>query len=205
MKEKYIIYGAKILSVLFAPFYFSILAFIIMFIFSYMRLLPVNYKLLILVIVYGFTIVLPLLGIAAYRKLSGLRRHQMTRRELRFVPYIITIVSYTCCLALLQGIHIPHFMISVLAGALVTEVVCAVVNRWMRISTHAAAAGAMNGALLAFSFLFSFNPTWWLCLTLFVAGLVGSSRLILRQHSLKEVNYGLLAGFLSGFFTIISV
>ncbi len=205
MKEKYLIYGAKILSVLFAPFYFSILAFIIMFIFSYMKMLPVNYKLLILAIVYGFTIVMPLLGIAIYRKLSGLRRHQMTRRELRSVPYIITIVSYSCCLILLQGIHIPHFMISVLAGALVTEVACAIANRWIRISTHAAAAGAMNGALLAFSFLFSFNPIKWLCLTLLLAGMVGSSRLILRQHSLREVNFGLAVGFLSGFVTIILV
>ena len=205
MKEKYMIYGAKVLSILFAPFYFSILVFLIMFIFSYMKLLPINYKLMILGIVYAFTVALPLLGISAYQRLSGLRRHQMTRRELRFVPYAITIVSYACCLMLMQQLHIPHFMISILAGALVIEIVCAIANHWFRISTHAAAAGAMNGALLAFSIIFNFNPTGWLCITLLIAGMVGSSRLILRQHSLKEVGWGSLIGFVCGFVCILII
>ena len=205
MKDKCLIYGAKVLSILFAPFYFSLLAFIIMLVFSYMKMLPLNYKLLILGLVYCFTVVLPLLGIASYRKLSGLRRHQMTKRELRTVPYVIVIICYSCCLVLMQNIHIPHFMISVLTGALVIEILCAVINRWMRISTHAAAAGAMNGALLAFSILFNFNPIGWLCLTLIICGMVGSSRIILRQHSLKEVNWGTLVGFLGGFLTILLI
>lgn len=205
MKEKYLIYSAKVLSILFAPFYFSILAFLVMFIFSYMKMLPLNYKLMILGIVYVFTVAFPLLGIAAYRRLSGLRRHQMTRSELRFVPYSITIVSYTCCLVLMENLHIPHFMISILVGALAIEVVCVIMNYWFRISTHAAAAGAMNGALLAFSIIFNFNPMWWLCLTILIAGMVGSSRIILRQHSLMEVGYGTLIGFLCGFIFILLI
>ena len=205
MTEKYLIYAAKVLSILFAPFYFSILAFLVMYVFSYMKLLPLNYKLLILGVVYGFTIALPLLGIAMYGKLSGLRRHQMTKRELRFVPYVITIVCYSCCLVLMDSLHIPHFMISILVCALSVEVVCAIVNNWFRISTHAAAAGAMNGALLAFSIIFNFNPLWWLCLTLLIAGMVGSSRIILRQHSLREVNWGAVVGFLCGVITILIV
>ena len=205
MREKYLIYAAKVMSILFAPFYFSILAFLVMFMFSYMKLLPLNYKLLILGIVYAFTVALPLLGIMVYRRLSGLRRHQMTRRELRFVPYVITIVSYVCCLMLMWNMRIPYFMLSILVGALSVEIVCAIVNRWFRISTHAAAAGAMNGALLAFSFIFNFDPLWWICLTLLIAGLVGSSRLVLRQHSLKEVGWGTLTGFICGFVCILFI
>lgn len=205
MKEKYLIYGSKLMSILFAPFYLSLLAFLVMFIFSYMKLLPLNYKLLILGTVYVFTIALPLLGIMAYRRLSGLRRHQMTRRELRFVPYVITIVSYVCCLMLMWNLHIPYFMLSILVAALSVEVVCAIVNNWFRISTHAAAGGAMNGVLLGFSFIFNFNPVWWLCLTMLIAGLVGTSRLVLRQHSLKEVGWGTLTGFVCGLVCVLIV
>ena len=205
MTEKYFIYGAKLFSILFAPFYFSILACLIMFVFSYMKMLPLNYQLMILGIVYIFTIAMPLSGIALYRKLSGLRRHQMTKRELRFIPYNITLVCYACCLVLLENLHIPHIMISILACALVVELVCAIINNWFRISAHAAAAGAMNGALLAFSLIFNFNPIWWLCLTLLISGMVGSSRIILRQHTLSEVNWGTLIGTVCGFVTILIV
>ena len=203
MTEKYLLRLARVMSKLFAPFYFCMLAFLVLFFFSYMRLLPWGYKLLILAIVYVFTIALPLLSIGVYKKLSGIHHHQMSKRERRYVPYIITIVSYTCCLILMKNLHVPHFMTSTLIGALFIEIICALFNSRFRISTHAAAAGGMNGALLAFSFIFGFNPIWWLCLTVFIAGLVGSSRLILRQHTLKEVNWGTVVGFLGGFLSVL--
>ena len=203
MSNKYLILTAKMFAMLFAPFYFPVLAFLVLFIFSYMKLLPLNYKLLILGIVYLFTVALPLLGIYAFRKMNGLHRHQMSKREMRSIPYFIFIVCYGCCLYLMVRMHMPHFMISILFGALVLQVLCAFINNWISISTHSAAAGAMVGALLAFSIIFSFDPTWWLCLTLFIAGCVGSSRLILRQHSLHEVNWGLALGLLCGFVCIL--
>lgn len=202
MKEKYLIYGSKVLSIIFAPFYFSILACLILFTFSYLQMIPLNVKLILLGIVYFFTVALPLMGISAYRQLSGLHKHQITKREMRSVPYIITIVCYSCCLMLLSNIHAAYILISVIAGALVVEVVCSILNNWFRISTHAAAAGALNGALLAFSFRFNFNPIFWLCLTLLISGMVGSSRIILRQHTLREVNWGTAVGFLCGFIVI---
>lgn len=203
MTGRYAILTAKVFSMLFAPFYFPVLAFLILFIFSYMKLLPLNYKLLVLGIVYLFTVVIPLLAIYTFRRMNGLHRKQMTKREMRTVPYFIFIVSYGCCLYIMVQMHIPHFMISVLFGAFNLQIICAFINNWIRISTHSAAAGAMVGALLAFSIIFSFNPTWWLCLTLFIAGCVGSSRLLLRQHALHEVNLGLAIGLVCGFFCIL--
>ena len=205
MREKHIIYTAKILSMLFAPFYLPVLAFLLLFMFSYMKLFPLNYTLMILMIVYCFTVMFPLLGIYGWRKLRGLHRHQLTRREMRTVPYFIFIFSYFCCLYIMRTIHTPHFATSVLVTALILQIICAIINNWFRISAHSAAAGSMVGALLAFSIIFSFNPIWWLCLTLFIAGCVGTSRLILRQHRLNEVNYGLLVGLLCGFFAILLV
>ena len=83
---------------------------------------------------------------------------------------------------------------SVLIAALVVQVACAIVNVWVKVSTHTAAIGGMAGALVAFSLIFSFNPVWWLCLIILVSGLVGTSRMILRQHSLGEVVGGFLLG-----------
>jgi len=35
---------------------------------------------------------------------------------------------------------------------------------------------------------------WWLCLVLIVAGILGSARMILRQHSLPQVVAGFFVG-----------
>lgn len=88
-------------------------------------------------------------------------------------------------------------------AALVIQILCAIINVWWKISTHTAAIGGVTGALLAFSFLFAFNPVWWLCLTILVAGLLGSSRIILRQHTLPQVLTGYAIGLLAGFFIIL--
>ena len=42
--------------------------------------------------------------------------------------------------------------------------------------------------------VFRFNPTWWFCLVILVAGILGSSRMILRQHILSQVVVGFLVG-----------
>lgn len=90
--------------------------------------------------------------------------------------------------------HIPHFMGGILIAALCVQIVCALINAWWKISTHTAAIGGVGGALFAFGEIFSFNPVYWLCLTFIVAGLLGSSRMILRQHSLAQVVAGFWVG-----------
>ncbi|MBQ2130894.1 MAG: phosphatase PAP2 family protein, partial [Prevotella sp.] len=55
----------------------------------------------------------------------------------------------------------------------------------------------------AFSFKFAFNPVWWLCLVLILAGMVGTARMILRQHSLFQVVMGFLTGFFCAFYMIL--
>ena len=64
-----------------------------------------------------------------------------------------------------------------------------------------AGAGAVLGGLVAFSALFGYNPVWWLCLFIFVAGVLGSARIVLGHHTLGEV----MGGFLVGLFCSLMV
>ena len=57
-----------------------------------------------------------------------------------------------------------------------------------------AGAGAIVGGLVAFSALFGYNPVWWLCLTILIAGILGTARIILGHHTLGEVFSGFAVG-----------
>ena len=59
MKEKNIILTARIMSMIFTPFYLPMVGLIALFIFSYMSLLPIGYKLVMLGMVYLLTVVAP--------------------------------------------------------------------------------------------------------------------------------------------------
>ena len=64
MKEKNIIIAARILSMVFTPFYLPLVGLIALFTFSYLRLMPWPYKLTVLGLVYLFTILLPTLRLS---------------------------------------------------------------------------------------------------------------------------------------------
>lgn len=203
MKEKNIILAARVASMVFTPFYLPFIGLVALFIFSYMSLMPWQYKLTVLTLVYFFTILLPTLLIHLYRRLQGWSSSDLGRKERRMVPYIIAILCYFTCYYVMNVRRIPQFMANILMAALVIQVVCAIINIWWKISTHSAAIGGFAGALLAFSLLFAFNPIWWLCVILIAAGVVGSSRMILRQHSLTQVVVGFLIGMFAGFWIIV--
>lgn len=161
------------------------------------------YKLSVLGFVYLCTVLLPAWLIRIYRKYQGWSLIELGSRERRAVPYVIAIVCYLLCYYIMNLLHIPHFMSSIIVAALAIQVVCAFVNLFWKISTHTAAIGGVAGALIAFSGIFSYNPVWWLCIIIIVAGLLGTSRMILRQHSLSQVVAGFLLGFVLSFIVIL--
>lgn len=199
MKEKDIILTARVLSVIFTPFYLPIVGFAALFIFSYMSMLPLGYKLTVMGIVYLFTILFPTILIHIYRRYRGWSLIELGARERRMVPYAISIICYLACYYIMIVLHIPHFMARIVVAALVIQVLCAVINVWWKISTHSSAIGGVMGALMAYSLIFLFDPTWWLCLVLVIAGMVCTSRMILRQHTLWQVVAGFLVGMACGF------
>ena len=186
--------GARVLSVVSRPYYMPVTGFLVLFTFTYLSLLPLFYKLLVLSMVWVFTIALPRLCVFVWRKLNGWAPMQLRLRERRAVPYVMFMLSYTACLHLMFRLHLPHYMCGILVAALLVQVVCIVVNVWWKISMHCAGAGGLVGALVAYSALFGFDPTGWLCVLILLCGAVGTARMLLRQHSLGQVVAGTLAG-----------
>lgn len=193
-REKQIILTARVVSMVFTPFYLPILGLVALFFLSYLSQYQPAYKFFVLSVVYFFTILLPTFLIHIYRRYQGWSLIELGAKERRVVPYVISILCYFSCLYIMEQMHIPYFMRSIVASALLIQIVCALINVWWKISTHTAAIGGVAGALFVFSEVFHFNPTWWICLVLIVAGILGSSRMILRQHTLPQVVVGFFVG-----------
>lgn len=202
MKEKNIILAARIMSMLFTPFYLPLVGLVALFLFSYMSLLPLAYKLPMLLTVYISTILMPSLLIHLYRKFQGWTSKELGRKERRVVPYLISILCYFGCFFLMEYRNTPRVISIILVAALVIQMVCALINVWWKISTHTAGIGGLAGGLVVYSIAFSFNPIWWLAFVILLAGMVGTARMILRQHTLAQVVTGFLVGVVCAFFII---
>ena len=179
-RQEQMILTARIVSMLFTPFYLPILGLATLFMFSYLSMFPLIYKIQVLALTYLFTILMPTLLIHLYRRYQGWNLIELGQRERRI--YVM------------ERLHMPHFMSSIIVAALLVQMICALINIWWKISTHTAAIGGVGGALFAFSFYLGFNPVWWLCLVFLTAGILGSCRMILRQHNLAQVVVGFWVG-----------
>lgn len=205
MSEKNIIMTARIVSMLLTPFYLSVVGVLAIFVFSYLSTFPWQFKISLVLMVYLFTVLIPTLLIHIYRQYHGWTLIQLGQKERRMMPYAISILCYFGCFYIMNLLHLPHLITSVLVVALVIQVLCAIINVWWKISTHTAGIGGVLGGLIAFSVVLSFNPIWWLCLTIIASGVVGSSRIILRQHTLTQVTAGFFLGLVSAFVTIMII
>ena len=191
------------MSMLFTPFYLPIVGLAVLFTFSYLNIFPWSYKLQTLILAYIFTILMPQVIIHLYRRYQGWNLIELGHRERRMVPYIISIVCYFTCIYVMERLHMPHFMGSIVVAALLVQIICALINVWWKISTHTAAIGGVGGALFAFAYYLGFNPVWWLCLVFLLGGTIGTCRMILRQHSLAQVLVGFWVGFLCAAIAIL--
>lgn len=197
--------AARIISAVFTPFMVPFVAFLLLFFFTYLRVLPLQYKLTVLIMVYCFTILLPMLGIYLLQKINGWSLQELGNRKKRFIPYLITIMSYTGCFLTMYRIHLPRYMSGIIIATLLCMIICTSINLKWKISTHMASCGMIIGGLLSYSFIFQFNPIWWLCGFILLAGMLGSARIIVRQHTLNEVGGGFLVGLFCGIIGILFI
>lgn len=194
--EKRLIQISKILSVTFSPFYAPLWAYLWLFFFSYLKLLPLPYKLVVLAVVLFFTILIPRFSINLFRRLNRWTHWQLSHREHRHMPYALTLLSNTTCLFLFMEFNTPMFFRGIIMASLVAQFICVIINLRWKISTHMVGMGGLCGMLIAFSLLFNYNPVLPVCGLLILSGFIGTSRMMLRQHSLAQV----LVGFAVGFF-----
>ena len=198
LRNKYALLAAKTISWLFHPFYLPTVAVILLLVFSYLNQLPNAYRFAFAGIVILFTWVFPLIAIRMYRTINGWTSHQMSQRERRFVPYIINIVCYSSLFLLMRLYRMPFFLSTVIMSGLLIQIVCAVINLKIKISTHAAASGGVIGMIIAFSLVFRFDATFWICWAILLSGAVCSSRMILKMHNYSELLFGVIVGFFCG-------
>ena len=194
--DRALIKASQIISWILNPFSIPFLAFVVLFLFTYLNMMPSVYKIIVLAIIGSFTILMPAVTIVIFRKINKISVDELSRqRSKRFIPYILSIISYSFCLAMMHKLSIPWYMTGIILAALVVQIVCLLINFRWKLSEHMAGIGGVLGGIAAFSALFGYNPLWWLSLFILLAGVLGTARMILKHHTLGEVLCGFTVGF----------
>lgn len=187
---------SRVISWILNPFLLVLFFFLMLFSVTNLAMLPLSYKIYVLLFVFLSTIFLPLLSILLYTFLEKKKEGKLLSfREHRFIPYALTILCYSLGYVYMQRLMVPYYMLQVYMIAILAMIVCSLVNVWWKISAHMTSAGAVTAWVVMFGVTTGVNVVWVLCGCILLSGLLGTARMILNEHSLSQI----LAGFLNGY------
>jgi hypothetical protein len=117
-----------------------------------------------------------------------------TQKE-RIIPYVITMFFYWWMYYLSrnftdQPIALKFFYL----GIFVASAIGLTVNNFMKVSLHAMGIAGVTTAIILVSVFYPVNNAIWVLLAVFLTALVISARLVVSDHSKKELLVGLFIG-----------
>jgi membrane-associated phospholipid phosphatase len=167
---------------------------------------------LLLISVFGITILIPGLGVAMMKPLGLIKSLQLPDRQDRTGPYIVAGVFYIWLVKnLMSAGNIPPLFIAFSLGATVSLFLVFIINIFFKVSAHAAGMGGLVCMLFVTNLKWSdyalelnsgdyvllIGQPLVLAMGFIVAGCVGTARLVLGAHSLSEIVAGYAVGLLS--------
>ncbi len=188
----------RTLAVICHPTIITFVGFLWLFTFSYLAILPIAYKTIVLAMVFCFTILIPLAGIFFYSRTNHLDIRKLGNRRNRSIIYMLTLFPYAACLYLLYKLNMPGIMTGILITAIATLVVNTIINLFWKISIHMAGMGLLIGIIIAFSPIYHINPVLWLSLIILLTGTSGTCSILCKLHTLPQVLAGVSVGLSCG-------
>ena len=119
----------------------------------------------------------------------------LTNRKERTLPYIIFAISLLATGFLLYKLRMPVWFLLELFGACAALLIAMLINHYWKISAHMIGVGGLIGGIFGAAQIQMINPYVGIVIAFVVAGLVGTSRLILKRHTPMQVYAGFMLGF----------
>jgi len=140
---------------------------------------------------------LPLASILLLRALNFINSVFLKTQKDRIIPYIICMTFYFWNWYVFKNNHEVKDLVSMSMAIFNASVFGFLVNISMKVSMHAISAGVMSTFIALLAFTDSSSFSLYLSIAILISGIVCTSRLIVSDHSQKEIYYGFLIGVFS--------
>lgn len=166
---------------------------------SVLCLQPYGTRVSILLVCMGITCIIPLIFLSVLRHFKLIKDLHVEIREQRLFPYLFTALCYLVAAYFLYFRHQPQWFVMFMVGSAVAVLLMALINLKVKISAHMAGIGGVVALIYQIHVLglSAFNLLWLLCLSVIMAGALGSARLAMKRHDTWQILTGFVVGFLS--------
>lgn len=153
-------------------------------------------KWIIPLLIASTTFFLPSIFFIIMLRKGFIKEVEIPERQERILPILITGVFFYATYHMLSRTMIHPIFAWYMLSATLLVVLCLIITYFWKISIHMSAMGAMTGALIGISLLFSLPLIPWILLAVILSGFVGFARLRLEAHTQAQVYAGYLLGLI---------
>ena len=180
---------SEILSAVFSPLLVPSYGMILAAFLTILRFLPSNLLWTAIGITFVITSLVPVGAIIALYRAGIIKDPALNERTERYIPYGVVILCYLGCGFFFFKASAPLWLPMFFAGGAAATAINVIVNRWWKISAHAAAMGGMVALMfrIVASHYALFNMNVWLSSVIIAAGLVMTARVYLERHNKFQI------------------
>jgi hypothetical protein len=154
-------------------------------------------KIQVLMIVVLNAVFFPLVSVLLLKGVGFINSIFLRTQKDRIIPYITSSIFFFWTYHVFrQQQQFPSVFPSFFFGVLIASSAALLANIYLKISMHAIGMGGLLGLFLIIMLYNTMLMTWPLCIAVLITGLVCTSRLIVSNHTPKEIYWGLFLGLL---------
>jgi len=141
----------------------------------------------------------PLFSIGLMKPLGFITSYQMPTAKERTIPLMSSMIFYfwiSHVFNSMPGTPVPLIFKVLFLGNLWGIVVLFMINIFTKISMHTAAAGGMIGIIIVLMNISPVNMTVPLMVSIVIAGIIGTARMVLGVHQKGDIWLGYIVGII---------
>jgi hypothetical protein len=140
----------------------------------------------------------PLLTVALLKGLGFVDSIFLKTRKDRIIPYMACGIFFFWAYTVFKKQEMyPPIMASFILGVFLAASAGLIANIYFKISMHAMGVGGLLGVFIVIYNEHSMLMSWPIAIAILISGLVCTARLIVSNHTQKDIYLGLLLGFAS--------
>lgn len=191
---------AHIISTIFQPLFMPIYGVALLFLYTYFSVMYAEQFWIIILPAFLFSFAIPASLIYLLYKFHIISDLSLKVRKERLFPYLITLTSYALMIAFYYRLGMPRWFLMQMSASVIIMIIAIFITLVWKISAHMFGIGGLIGGAMAVSYFVERTNPYFMFMGLFIiAGLIGTSRLILKRHTLGQVIAGFFLGFLVSF------
>ncbi len=190
---------------LFIPFY--VVVFLVFYHPSYFSGLNDYYKVRLLLSIALNTIFFPAVAILLMKGLGFIKSVFLHTRQDRIGPYLSSMIFYFWAARVLFKSEpaLTPVLASFMTGVFLTTAIALIANIFYKISMHAIGCGGLLGIFIIIMNSNTMLMTWPIAIALLITGIVCTSRMLVSNHTQKEIYMGLFVGLVCQFAAALAI